>query len=342
MRTRPRLRWRGGLLLAVLVLAVAAFVLWRSPTNEYLFVPDRIRAVDPLVTVPGEHAPADAPTDGIYMVDILVRRANALERLLPFLNDDATVVPAKAFNPEGLDNAEKQKADALLMSRSQSAAEAVALRALGYDVRIERDGAEIGLVLPDSPADRAGLEVGDVIVAVQGQPVDGPEELRGALTGVEPGASIDVTVERKGARRSVRVGTRPAEDNPKRAVMGVEVSQAADVHVPLHVKIDAGDIGGPSAGLAFALDIVDELGPDLDRGRTIVATGELSLDGAVGAIGGIKQKTISARDAGADMFLVPVQNAQEAERYAGDLRIVPVATFSQALQALGAKLPAAA
>jgi PDZ domain-containing protein len=103
---------------------------------------------------------------------------------------------------------------------------------------------------------------------------------------------------------------------------------------PLDIKINAGSIGGPSAGLAFALDIYDELGHDIDDDKRIVATGELSPDGDVSEIGGIKQKTIAARDANADLFLVPDDNVAAARRYAGDLDVVPVSTFREALSVL--------
>jgi PDZ domain-containing protein len=117
--------------------------------------------------------------------------------------------------------------------------------------------------------------------------------------------------------------------------MGVEIEDADDFQFPLDIKIDAGNIGGPSAGLAFALDIVDELGNgDLDRGRTIVTTGALALDGTVLPIGGVKQKAIGAREAGADIFLVPDANYEEARAAVDDLRIVPVSTFDEALSVL--------
>ena len=90
------------------------------------------------------------------------------------------------------------------------------------------------------------------------------------------------------------------------------VEPAADIRLPLDVSIDAGNIGGPSAGLAFALDVMEKLGRDVDGGRKVAATGELSLDGSVHRIGGIKQKTIGARAADVDVFLVPVENAAEA------------------------------
>ena len=107
----------------------------------------------------------------------------------------------------------------------------------------------------------------------------------------------------------------------------------------VNVSIDANGVGGPSAGLAFALDVMEELGRNVDGGHKIAATGEIFLDGPVGPIGGVKQKTIGARRAGVDAFLVPAgDNAREARKYAHGLRIIPVKSFQQALRAL-ATLP---
>jgi Lon-like protease len=146
---------------------------------------------------------------------------------------------------------------------------------------------------------------------------------------------MSIVVERDGKRVSLTVGTQAAADDPERAVMGVQVQNAEDFDFPLDIEIDAGGIGGPSAGLAFALDIVDELGEDVARGRTIVATGELALDGSVLPIGGVKQKVIGAEEAGADIFLVPDGNFEDAREAAGDdLEVIPVSTFQEALSAL--------
>jgi PDZ domain-containing protein len=121
----------------------------------------------------------------------------------------------------------------------------------------------------------------------------------------------------------------------------VILSTALAIHLPLAVRIDAGNVGGPSAGLAFALQVYEEEGHDVVRGNRVAATGEIFADGSVGPIGGIKQKTIGARQAGVDAFLVPAgQNARDARKYAHGLRIIPVETFPQALRAL-ATLPAA-
>ena len=120
----------------------------------------------------------------------------------------------------------------------------------------------------------------------------------------------------------------------QRAIVGVFLDQATEIKLPRSVTIDANGVGGPSAGLAFALDVMEELGRNVDGGLKIAATGEIFLDGKVGPIGGVKQKTIGARKAGVDAFLVPVDNAPEARKYAHGLRIVPVKSFQQALQAL--------
>jgi PDZ domain-containing protein len=124
-----------------------------------------------------------------------------------------------------------------------------------------------------------------------------------------------------------------------RPVVGVYVGEAAEIKLPRRVKIRVGDVVGPSAGLAFALALRDELGSDVDHGNRIAATGALELNGTVDPIGGVKQKTIGARKSHVDVFLVPAgENAREARRYAHGLRVVPVKSFQQALRVL-ATLP---
>jgi PDZ domain-containing protein len=121
--------------------------------------------------------------------------------------------------------------------------------------------------------------------------------------------------------------------------VGIQVEQFADIELPIDVEIDLGGVGGPSAGLAFALDIIEELRGNVDRGLEVAATGELELDGGVLPVGGVKQKVIGARRTGADVFLVPAgDNAETARRHAGNLRVVPVESFRQALRVL-ATLP---
>jgi len=142
--------------------------------------------------------------------------------------------------------------------------------------------------------------------------------------------------------RTAAIETVADPENPKRAIIGVSATDDLTVKLPVRIRFDAGGVGGLSAGLAFALDILQELGRNVAHGKKVAATGELSLDGTVGPIGGVKQKTLGAREAGVDVFLVPAgDNAREARRYAQDLPIVPVKNFQQALQALATFAPKA-
>jgi PDZ domain-containing protein len=150
--------------------------------------------------------------------------------------------------------------------------------------------------------------------------------------------TVTFTVERGSTTRKISLPTVKG-GTPPHAVVGIVVEDNVDIQLPTKVSIDAGNVGGPSAGLAFALEVMQQLGRDVTHGHKVAATGELAADGAVEPIGGIKQKTIGVKEAGADVFLVPAgDNAAQARKEAGDLRIIPVKTFPQALHAL-ATLP---
>ena len=223
------------------------------------------------------------------------------------------------------------------MKRSQRIAAAVALKAIGRDVTIRATGVLITAVAADAPAS-GNLRPGDVIVAVDGRPVRTAEELAPLIRGRRPGSRVRIRIRRDGKQRDVALRTIADPRSPDEAIVGIAVDQAARIRLPIDVRIDLGGVGGPSAGLAFALDIAEELGHDVDRGRKVAATGEIALDGSVRGVGGVNQKTIDARQAGIDVFLVPGENAAEARRHADGLRILPVKTFRQALRAL-ATLP---
>jgi Lon-like protease len=329
----PRLRARYLVLLAVVLLIAVAGALYIIPSDHYVYLPDRARAADPLVKVPGEDT--ENGENGIYMVDVIVRRASILERLFPSLFEGATLVPESQANPLGVSDRARRESSLQDMSRSQQVAAAVALRALDYDVKVVANGVLVSQVAPGSPAE-GRFEIGDVIVGVEGRTIRTTTQLQRYMrANVEPGDVVEVTVQRDDRLEKLKVGTE-ASDRAARPVFGIFVEQEADITLPVKISIDAGNVGGPSAGLAFALDIVDELGREVDDGRKVVVTGALAIDGTVEPIGGVKQKTIAAREADAAVFVVPNENAAEARRHADGLRILPVSTFAQALEALGA------
>lgn len=317
------------LFVAGLLAAAVAVTLWILPTESYIFLPNRAHPVAPLVEVEGGKDPKDG---GIYFVDVLVRKATLLERLLPSLREGATVVPADQVRPPGVSDAERRREELQEMQMSQRVAAAVALRELGYKVVAKPIGARIEFVDPESPA--AGkLRSGDVVTSAGGTRVTGPAGLRRAIR--ESGAGREVPLVAKRGDERVEVDVRPRRGEQGTPMIGVIVSQAADIKLPVDVEIDTNGVGGPSAGLAFALDLLEELGRDVDHGKRVAVTGALELDGTVGEIGGVKQKTIGVGRAGIKVFLVPAgENAAEARRYADGIRIVPVTSFQQALRTL--------
>jgi PDZ domain-containing protein len=310
----------------VLLVAVGVFAFY--PSDHYIFLPDPARSVEPLVQIPGERQDSDG--GGIYMVDVLIRKASLLERYFPEIHQGATLVPEKVYNPQDLPERVQQQQGLAEMSASQKIAATVALRHLGY--KVTPAGADVSAIDVGAPADGV-LKPGDVIVEAEGKDVATPDDLRRIMSAVTPGQQVTLRVQRDGSDQTVDVGTKASGEDPPRAIMGILVEPKLDL--PVNITIDTGKIGGPSAGLAFTLDIIDELGPtDIDHGKRVVATGEMALDGSVEEIGGIKQKTFGARDAHADVFLVPDANAAGARKYADGLRIVPVSNLGEALRAL--------
>jgi PDZ domain-containing protein len=239
----------------------------------------------------------------------------------------------------GISDKERFQLDLATMKVSQAVASVVALRQLGYHVPIRPDGVRVVAVTSGSHA--AGLvRPGDVIVAADGKPVRTRIDLAAALSRHKPGDVVKLVIRRGGRKSTVSVRTTSDSQNPKRPIIGVLPIQALHVQLPFPIKFNLRKVGGPSAGLAFALELLEEKGRDVDRGYKVAATGEIELDGSVTRIGGIKQKTIGARKSHVDVFLVPVDgdNAKDAKRYAHGLKIIPVKTFQQALRAL-ATLP---
>jgi PDZ domain-containing protein len=327
-----RARW---LLVPAVLLGVGAAVLWSVPADEFIFTPDRAKPLADKVRVEGAKP---AGTGGVYYVDVFVRRATYLEQLLPFTRPDgSTVVPEHALAPPGTTDRERQRQNAFDMQQSEVIASAVALRALGYDVRITPRGARVASVTPGSPAD-GKLRPDDVVVAVDERPVRTLTELRDEISQRSPGESVRLKVRRDGKELDLTVGTAPAPDEPGRPVVGIIVSQDADIQLPVDVDIDLGRVGGPSAGLPFALEIARMLGRNVTHGCEVAATGELAIDGTVLPVGGVKQKTIGARRTGVDLFVVPAgRNAAQARENADGLPVIPVKSYQQALRALATR-----
>jgi Lon-like protease len=323
------------LLIAGLALLATVLALMVIPSNEVIFLPDVAHPVAPIVTFKGSKDPTSG---GVYYVDVFERKASLLERLFGGLHHGADLYPADAVNPPGVGDSGRRRIDVQDMHRSQEVAAAVALKAAGKKVTLRSTGALIDAVEPGKPA-VGKLEPDDVIVAVNGRRITTPAQVFDAMKTVSIGETVKFAVQRGTKTLVESIKTVKSDDLPRRPVVGVLLQPATDIQLPFPVRIDAGNVGGPSAGLAFALEVMEELGRNVVHGHKIAATGELEPDGSVLPIGGIKQKTIGAREAGVDAFLVPAgDNAKQARKYADGLRIIPVESFQQALRAL-ATLP---
>jgi Lon-like protease len=333
-----RLGWPLRIVAAVVTLCIVTLaILWFVPSGDYILLPDRAQAVGPLITVGGHHA-RGRDKGQVYFLAVLVRKARLLEELFPGIHTGATLVPSSELESPGVSQSGQHAIDAQEMVRSQDVAAAVALKAAGYPVRIQATGARIAAVDPGAPAVHQLRET-EAIVSVDGGRVRTPGQLHARMSEVRPGEDVKLGIRSARGLETISVRTFADSRDKSRALIGVLVDQAGSVKLPFRVHINPGAVVGPSAGLAFALEIMEKVGRNVDRGHKIAATGELELNGSVVPIGGVEQKTIEARNAGADVLLIPAgDNAAVARKYAGDMRVIPVDSFQQALHEL-ATLP---
>jgi PDZ domain-containing protein len=230
-----------------------------------------------------------------------------------------------------------------MVSADQDAALA-ALARLDYRVAEIPNGVQIDAVLGSTPAWQAGLECNDIITAINGRPVLSSQQLVQTLAPVLPGTVVVLTDHPAAGGSAkhvkVRLSTPPASVVAQgfrgKSYLGVEVETRLKLELPFPVSVNAGQIGGPSAGLAFTLAIMDSLSNGkLTGGHKVAATGTMDPQGDVGQVGGVQEKAAAVEKAGAQVFFVPQAEYQDAESVAGHgLAVVPVTTLSQVLQIL--------
>jgi len=344
----------AGVALAVLALVVAGLTI-RLP--RYILSPGMSRATETLISVEG--APTYDDAGSVDFLTVSMRQASPLELVASWFNPDLEVRTREELFGDQSDS-ENREVNLQLMANSKDSAEYQALSRLGYDIASNGTGAVITTVAEGSPA-WCELHAGDVVTAIDGEVIDLSNELVEMIAQSAPGSSVTMQVEpyapdmhrelsdaeRAGCPaldpaldldvpHSVVITLGSRSDDPQRAYLGVSTfTRDLTFDFPIGIEIDSGSVGGPSAGLAFTLGILDVLTPgSLTGGLQIATTGTMSLDGVVGPIGGIHQKVIAARRRGVELMLVPTSEIDEARRYAGDLRVEPVGTLDDALALL--------
>lgn len=340
-----RRRWPAVVVVAAVVLVGAAAIASHITLNYYAEVPGQAQPVSRLETVPKSHAHR---LDGaVLLTDVGVTSVSALQYLPDRWSSTTTLVPTDDLTG-GLPTREFDLQGTVDMEESQMTAEAVALRQLGYRVPETDVGVTLYAIIPGTPAYRS-LQVGDVVTAVDGVPTTNPPALVAAIDHDQPGQTVSLsvgTVTDPTATHQVvvRLGSQ-RQGKVVRPILGIPYSLATDADgmgtqamyaMPLPLSISSDGIGGPSAGLAFTLGLIDRLGGgDLTGGRVVAATGTIDPTGAIGEIGGLPQKTVAVQNAHASVFLVPAAQAAIARAHAkAGLTVLGVRTLGQALEDL--------
>ncbi|WBU38157.1 YlbL family protein [Homoserinibacter sp. YIM 151385] len=289
----------------------------------------------PLIDIPGEQTYETSGTLDLLTVNILGSRENPpswLEIASSWFDPARAVVAVETVFPEGVTEEQSTEQSAVEMRNSQQEAVAAALRELDYEytgiVRVAgivEDTPAVGLLEPD-----------DEILSVGGTPIEDVTRLRELIAESGAGTPLVLGIRRDGRERELEITPVASDDDGRTPVIGVYT--AADYDFPVDVRIQLEDVGGPSAGMMFALGIIDKLTPgEMTGGESIAGTGTIAADGTVGPIGGIRQKMHGARDAGADWFLAPAANCDEVVGAVPDgIRVFAVETLDDAIAAVEA------
>ncbi len=320
----------AALLLVLVVLAatlrVPYVILGPGPTYNTLGVDD---AGAPIIALDGREP---NPTSGhLNLTTVSVRSQNVtvFEAIQGWLAGDRVVVPRETVYPPGRTTDEVNAANTQDFVDSQNSAQTAAFCELGYPAGLGVSS------IADTSLAVGVLQVGDLLLAVDGTPVTDAESLTAVLSTTSPGQVVEVDIRRLGVDSTVKVTLVAASDGAQGGRMGILVSTGC--HAPFTVDLGlATSIGGPSAGLMFALGIIDMIGDaDLTGGRFIAGTGTITASGEVGPIGGIPLKMIAAQRAGATVFLAPAGNCDEVRGATPEgLTVIKVETLHGALEDL--------
>lgn len=323
------------LLIVLLILGILELI----PANEYMLLPGQALPVESMIHIKGY--PPFHTRGRLFMVDVTLYKVNhLLEEIYGKLDPNADLYPAQDVAGN---MSEKQylKYNVQLMDTSQQSAEAAALSvARGYKAPV---AVELVYTLPGTMAARV-LHPGDIITAIDGRLIHDVTQVRPLVRALRPGQYVNITIRRAGHPKHVKVRTVPSTNgvpnkHGKVPLVGISVQDVLKRHVSLPIKmsIDAGNIGGPSAGLMFTLGIIERLEHrDITHGCQVAGTGTIDFNGTVGAIGGARQKVIAAGRVGAKYFLVPndSQDVHDAMAGKGSIKVIPVGSLQQAMRYL--------
>lgn len=319
-------KWPLYVIGALFAVGVLGMTLWNVELPYLAFSPGPISdAADSIVVDEAEVFPPDGE---LLMLTVVSQDVNVFEALIAGIDPTIDLVRKQAVRREGETDEEYRNRVLQQMDDSNFRSVAVALDYLGYE--LVPTEVVINEFVQGAPAESV-LELGDTIKAINDVPITTVVDIRSQIEGLEPGDTMEVTISRNGVESTVTVELAEREDEPGVPMVGVVLGELTQP--PFPVGIEAGDVGGPSAGMMHTLAIIDTLTEgELTKGRVVAGTGTIHLDGTVGNIGGIRQKVVAAEAAGADYILVPEGNYDSALTAERDtIEIVPVATIDDAI-----------
>lgn len=277
----------------------------------------------------------EVDTGTFYLVTVTQQNASPLLLLYALADPIVDLQPSRRVFPEGMEPEEYRELMRRWMEESQNLSKVIALRRFGVEVPIESDGVEVVNIGDDSPA-QGVLQPGDVIVSVDGKAIFLAEELVSRVQLRPIGEPVSLEIIRGGEKMVVTIPSTSHVDQPEKAAIRVMIQTLNwQPQLPREIEIQVGEITGPSAGMMFVLEILNQLEPrDLTAGKKIAGTGTINLKEEVGAIGGVRQKVRAAEKAGAEYFLVPLENYEEAKQAVRTIQLVPVGTLAEAIRFL--------
>ncbi len=335
---RRRRRWPWVIFLIVVVAVITAS---RIDLNYYALQPGTAQSVQQFITVPSDKS--HPVTHPVLLTDVELGRVTALSYYYFKWSGDTALEPVENVTG-GTPPSQLGAQGTLEMSQAEAAAKTAALRKLGYTVKATAVGAVIFGTYPGTPAFPL-LNVGDVVTAVDGVATTSALALTHTLSHYHSGQAVTLSVVKGGTGSSTRVpvtlkATRVDLGGGEYATLnlGIYPEDQVDYAYPFPVSINVTNIGGPSAGLAMTLGVIDALtNGSVTGGHTVAATGTIDAEGNVGDVGGVAQKTVAVERAGATIFLVPPQEyAAAMSKDKPGLTVYKVSTLTQALAILAA------
>lgn len=332
---------RPWFFISVLVFCVILIVLSYIPLPYYIYSPGNAERLQPLIQVSGGHK----TEKGTFMLTTVyvVYAKNVYDLLYGLSLPDHQLLPVSQVDP-GLTDQQYNQIEDYMMTSSHESAEIAALQYLKKPVQVHALGVQVIYVNPTSKAIGL-LQSGDIITSINGQSLQNPARLMQVLQHATIGDKVALTILRGGRKIHLVVPLVSLTSNSKQREVGLGISAGLSLSVktPVRIRINSGDINGPSAGLMFTLEVINQLynHGDLTKGYRIAGTGTMSANGVIGQIGGVEHKIVAAANAHADYFFVPMDTSpgdtnevhaiQAAKRIHTTMKVIPVHTLKQAV-----------